>query len=55
MIVLAIAATLLALVLTAVVALANGMAAPGHKFEGVALLVGAWAGVVLFWLVWWFR
>jgi hypothetical protein len=54
MIVLAIVATVVALILTLVVALANDIAMM-RAFQGASLLVGAWAGVILFWLVWWFR
>lgn len=55
MIVLAIVATILALVWTVVVLGANGMRSSPGDFEGAFSIGAAWIGVAVMWLAWWFR
>lgn len=54
MIVLAIAITILAFVVSFVVFMANAMSdSSAHEFEGGWLLAGAWAVTLVIWLAWW--
>lgn len=54
MIVLAIVATLAAMVFSAMTVFANSMASSPQPFRGGGLLIAAWVGVAVMWLAWWF-
>lgn len=56
MIVLAIAATVAALLFSFVVVMANGMSSsPSTPFQGGYLLATSWVVCALFWVAWYFR
>jgi hypothetical protein len=54
MIVLAIVATVAAIICSIMVIWANGMASSPQPFRGGGLLIAAWVGVAVMWLAWWF-
>ncbi|SEE51693.1 hypothetical protein [Bradyrhizobium lablabi] len=55
MIVLAIVATICAVLTSLIVLYANSMSPTGYEFIGVGYIWLAWIAAAVFWLAWWFK